>query len=131
MFDPLSERLVALTPSLARLLLESRVGADRQQRQEALGDPGRHVQREPAAHRVADEVGTLDPEVIPQHLEVRGAGVHRARRARLDPRFTMAAKVGHHPLRTGGMVEMSSCQLRPLWVKPWRRVTGVPSPATK
>src|SRR5260370_846576 len=23
------------------------------------------------------------------------------------------------------MIEMSSCQLRPLWVKPWRRVTGV------
>src|SRR5712692_8165351 len=101
-FDPLSERLVALTPSLARLVLEPRVGADRQQRLEALGEPRRHVQREPAAHRVADEVGALDPEVIPQHLEVRGAGVHRARRAWLDPRLTMAPKVGHHPLPTGG-----------------------------
>jgi hypothetical protein len=55
------------------------------------------MQGQPAAHRVAHQVGAIDAEVIPQHLEVGGAGVHAARSARFHARLAMAAQVRCKP----------------------------------
>jgi hypothetical protein len=43
-------------------------------------------------------VGTRDPKVVPQHLEVGGAGVHRVWRTGLDAGVAMTAQIGNQPL---------------------------------
>ena len=60
------------------------------------------MQREPASHRIADEVGALDAEVVPENLEVSETRVHGAHCPGLQPSFAMTAQVGHDPAPASG-----------------------------
>ena len=97
LLDPRGQRLVSLAPSLAGIGVESCVRADGQRREDAVGPPGGHMQGEPAAHRVADEVAALDLQRVPELDQVLGAGVHGAGGAMPDLRLAVAAEIGDDP----------------------------------
>jgi hypothetical protein len=101
-FDALGEGGIPAPPPLAGFFLQAGMGADGQQREDALRAPGCDVEREPPAHGVADEVRAGNIQVVPQHHEVAGAGVHAARGVRRGPRLAVAAEVGHDPHVTCG-----------------------------
>ena len=102
--DPLRQCLIAAAPPLARLVLETGMGADREQREDPFRMGGRDMEGEPPPHGVAHQVGARDPEVVPQHHEVGSAGLHGVWATRADAGVAVAAKVGHHPPPAAGHV---------------------------
>ena len=97
LLDAFGETLVAAAPPFAGVFLQPRMRADGEQREHAVGTPGRGMQRQPAAHRIAHDVTALHAQRVPQPHEVRGARVHGAQRAVSELGFAVTPQVGHDP----------------------------------
>ena len=97
LLDAFGETLVAAAPPFAGVFLQPRMRADGEQREHAVGTPGRDMQRQPAAHRIAHDVTALHADRVPEQDEIPGARVHGAQRAMTKLGFAVTAQVRHDP----------------------------------
>ena len=95
--NALRQGLIVSAPVFALVLFKPRMGPDGQERQGTCRPRGRDVEREPAPHRVSDQMAARDPKMVPEHLEIFRACLHRVERTRLDAGIAMTAQVWHHP----------------------------------